>query len=261
MKICKKCLNPKDESEFGVDKSKKDGLSIYCKDCQKLNSKKYKGKYDHKEYYEKYKDKRKEYYQENKESRKEYGKQYYSDNIKKIKEYREENKDKRKEKYKGKYKYPSKPRNLTDEQKLKKKLYDKEYKQIHKDRYNQKRRVYKKLKKQNDPLYKLKEACRTTIYMSIKRNGYKKESKSHEILGCSYEDFKNHIESQFENWMNWNNYGLCNNEFNYGWDIDHIVPCASAKTEEELLKLNHYTNLRPLCSHINRNIKRDRLDF
>lgn len=261
MKICKKCLNPKDESEFGVDKSKKDGLSIYCKDCQKEIREKYKGKYDHKEYYDKYKDKRKEYYQENKERIKE----YYETNKEKItekrKEYWEENKEKIKEKYKGKYKYPYKPRNFTEEQKLKKKLYDKEYKQIHKDRYNQKRRVYKKLKKENDPVYKLKEACRKTIYMSIKRNGYKKESKTHEILGCSYDDFKNHIESRFEPWMNWDNYGLCNNDFNYGWDIDHIVPLASAKSEEELLKLNHYTNLRPLCSHINRNIKRDRLNF
>jgi hypothetical protein len=97
--------------------------------------------------------------------------------------------------------------------------------------------------------------------MSIKRNGYSKKTKTYEILGCSYEDFKTHIELQFQTWMNWNNYGLCNNEFNYGWDIDHIVPLASAKTEEELLKLNHYTNLQPLCSHTNRNIKKDKLDF
>jgi len=261
MKICKKCLNPKDESKFGIDKSKKDGISIYCKDCLKLIREKYKGKYDHNQYYEKYKDKRKDYYQENKESKKEYGKQYYSDNIEKKKEYGKQYREDNKEKLKGKYKYPSKPRNLTEEQKLKMKLYWKEYAQIHKEERNQKRRIYKKLKKENDPVYKLKEACRKTIYMSIKRNGYTKETKTYEILGCSYEDFKSHIESKFEPWMNWDNYGLCNNEFNYGWDIDHIVPCASATTEEELIKLNHYTNLRPLCSHINRNIKRDRLDF
>lgn len=261
MKICKKCLNPKDESEFGVDKSKKDGLSIYCKDCQKEIREKYKGKYDHNEYYEKYKDKRKEYYQENKERIKE----YYETNKEKItekrKEYWEENKEKIKEKYKGKYKYPYKPRNYTEEQKLKKKLYDKEYRQIHKDRYRINHRIYKNLKKETDPVFKLKELCRKIIGNSIRRNSYTKKSRTHEILGCSYEDFKNHIESRFEPWMNWDNYGLCNNDFNYGWDIDHIVPLASAKTEEELLKLNHYTNLRPLCSHINRNIKRDRLNF
>ena len=114
MKICKKCLNSKNESEFTLDKSKKDNLTIYCKDCQKLKREKYKGTFDHNQYYqEKYKDKRKEYYQDNKDKRKE----YYNDNIEKKKEYRnqywEENKETIKEKYKGKYKYPSKPRNKS----------------------------------------------------------------------------------------------------------------------------------------------------
>jgi hypothetical protein len=54
--------------------------------------------------------------------------------------------------------------------------------------------------------------------------------------------------------MNWENYGKI-------WDIDHIIPLASAINEQEVLKLNHYTNLQPLDSNINRNIKRDKLDF
>lgn len=55
--------------------------------------------------------------------------------------------------------------------------------------------------------------------------------------------------------MNWNNRGLYNGKLNYGWDIDHIVPISTAKTEEELLKLNHYSNLQPLCSYTNRILK------
>jgi hypothetical protein len=39
-------------------------------------------------------------------------------------------------------------------------------------------------------------------------------------------------------------------------DIDHIVPVSSGKTKDEIIKLNHYTNLQPLCSKINRDIKR-----
>ena len=35
------------------------------------------------------------------------------------------------------------------------------------------------------------------------------------------------------------------------------VPLSLAKSEEELIKLNHYTNLQPLCSKINRDIKKD----
>lgn len=56
--------------------------------------------------------------------------------------------------------------------------------------------------------------------------------------------------------MNWENRGLYNGELNYGWDIDHIIPLSSARTEEDVIRLNHYTNLQPLCSKMNRDIKR-----
>jgi len=46
---------------------------------------------------------------------------------------------------------------------------------------------------------------------------------------------------------------------NFGWDIDHITPVSSAKTEEDIIKLNHFTNLKPLCSYINRDIKKAKL--
>ena len=58
--------------------------------------------------------------------------------------------------------------------------------------------------------------------------------------------------------MTWENRGLYNGELDYGWDIDHIVPICSAKTEEDVIKLNHYTNLQPLCSYTNRVIKGDK---
>jgi hypothetical protein len=56
--------------------------------------------------------------------------------------------------------------------------------------------------------------------------------------------------------MTWKNYGKYNGELEYGWDIDHIIPLCSAINEEELIKLNHFTNLQPLCSKVNRDIKR-----
>ena len=59
--------------------------------------------------------------------------------------------------------------------------------------------------------------------------------------------------------MNWDNYGLYNGEPNYGWDIDHIIPLSSANTENDLIRLNHYSNLQPLCSKFNRYIKKNNL--
>jgi hypothetical protein len=108
-----------------------------------------------------------------------------------------------------------------------------------------------------DPIYRLKECVRTNIRNSLSRNGITKTSKTTQILGCSFDEFKIYIESQFEDWMSWDNRGLYNGELNHGWDLDHITPVSSAKTIEDFIKLNHYTNFQPLCSYINRDIKRD----
>ncbi len=110
-------------------------------------------------------------------------------------------------------------------------------------------------------MYKLKIRLRGNIRKSLKNNGYTKKSNTYTILGCSYEYFKEHIESQFEDWMSWDNYGLYNGEEKYGWDLDHIVPLSSAECEEDIIRLNHHSNIQPLCSHINRNVKRDIIDW
>lgn len=66
------------------------------------------------------------------------------------------------------------------------------------------------------------------------------------IIGCSWDEFKAHIESRFYpnpvtgEMMTWENYGK------NGWEIDHIKPLCSAKNLDELIKLSHYTNLQPL---------------
>ena len=61
--------------------------------------------------------------------------------------------------------------------------------------------------------------------------------------------------------MNWENKGKYNGNFNSGWDLDHIIPISSAKNKEEIYKLNHYTNYQPLCSKVNRFIKKDNLNY
>lgn len=158
-------------------------------------------------------------------------------NPKKYKEYRDKDKEKLKE--------------WREKNKNKKKLYDKKYYQINKEKIN--KNFYNKLN--SDRIFKLKHSLRNLISISFKRRGYSKNSKTHEILGCSYEDFITHIESKMESWMTWDNYGKYNGEFNFGWDFDHITPLHTSKTEDDVINLNHYTNIQPLCSKINRDIK------
>lgn len=63
------------------------------------------------------------------------------------------------------------------------------------------------------------------------------------LLGCSVEFLKQHLEKQFKNGMSWENHGK--------WHIDHIIPLASAKTQEKIEYLCHYTNLQPLWAKDN----------
>lgn len=116
-------------------------------------------------------------------------------------------------------------------------------------------------KRQKSLVNRLRHSLRSSIRYAYRSKSLKKKKTSSEILGCTYEQFTNHIESQFEAWMNESNYGKCiPGQVYVGWDIDHIVPLAIATTEEELLELCHYKNLRPVCSHYNRYVKRDRLE-
>ena len=97
------------------------------------------------------------------------------------------------------------------------------------------------------------------IRQYLKKNNFNKKSRTYQIINCSTIELKEYLESKFESWMTWENYGKYNGKLNYGWDIDHIIPMSSANTEDEIYKLNHYTNLQPLCSKINRDIKRDKI--
>lgn len=80
---------------------------------------------------------------------------------------------------------------------------------------------------------------RSLISVSFKNKFTKKSKKTKEILGCSFLEFKIHIENLFDENMSWKNYGKY-------WQLDHIIPISWAINKEELYKLNHYTNFQPL---------------
>jgi hypothetical protein len=86
-------------------------------------------------------------------------------------------------------------------------------------------------------------AIRSVISCSIRNQGYKKNSRTYEILCCSYEDFMSYIEDQFNEGMSWDNYGE--------WHLDHKTPISWANAEEEIYDLNHYKNFQPLWAYDN----------
>jgi len=91
-------------------------------------------------------------------------------------------------------------------------------------------------RKKNEPILKLKMLYRSKINKIL---GSKKE-KTFDLIGCSPLQLKEHHEKQFWVGMTWEKHEL------FGWHIDHIIPISSAKNDEELKKLCHYTNLQPL---------------
>ena len=99
-------------------------------------------------------------------------------------------------------------------------------------------------------LENFKILLRNRTYIAFKNKGYRKTSKTQEMLGVDWEVAKQHIERQFTKGMNWNNQGE--------WHIDHIIPLASASTLERLKELCHYTNLQPMWAEDNL-IKSDKI--
>ena len=257
MKKCIKCNKDKEESEYYSNKINKDGLSGTCKVCKKEEVKVYR-----ENNLEKVKERVNNYRKSNIEKSHEDNKKWRENNkeYKKIKdkEYATLNSDKIKSNRRNRYVKNKETELATakiwrENNKEYKKQKDKEYSSLNKDKRNNRHNERMK----TDNVYNLSHITRGLIQKSIRSGGYTKMSKTYEILGCSFEDFKLYLESKFEHWMSWENRGLYNGELNYGWDIDHIIPISSAKSEEEIIKLNHYTNLQPLCSYTNRYIKKN----
>ncbi len=100
-----------------------------------------------------------------------------------------------------------------------------------------------------DPVFKLRCDLRNLIKGTFKKgvNNYIKSDTTENILGCTIEFFINYIQSLFTEGMTLENHGQCEE----CWHFDHIIPISSAKTEEEVIKLNHYTNFQPLWSREN----------
>jgi hypothetical protein len=242
MKNCTKCKKIKSYEFFHKDKNRKDGFHTHCKVCIKeyqANNKERLKEYS-KEYEVNNKEKRKEYHKEyrlnNKEKIQNKAKEFYINNKEYYKEYATNNKERKKEYYKE-YAIKNKER---------KKEYLKHYREKSKDKLKEYFKNYVKNKRKNDYLYKFNMNTRSLIKNTFKRginNNWNKKTKTENILGCTIEEFRCYIEIKFTKKMTFENYGE--------WHLDHIIPISSAQTEEDIIRLNHYTNFQPLWAKDN----------
>lgn len=206
MKCCSKCNIIKDTSNFGKDKSRKDNLTPYCNECRIIIRKK------------------------NSEKTTEYNKNYIKNNHEKIllqkKLYRDSNKE-----------FISKNKNIFYSENRETLLEkQKEYYNNNKEKINNNVR----LKRKNNIMFKLIESYRSRTNNFSKLKSIPKNKTTMEMIGISPKEFKLYIESLFTDGMTWDNHSR------NGWHIDHIIPLSSAKSEDDLYRLSHYTNLRPL---------------
>ena len=112
-------------------------------------------------------------------------------------------------------------------------------------RYSKILQKNRKIKYHEDNLYKLRHILSCRMRDLLKLKSFNKTKLFNKVIGCPPIFLKEHLEKQFTDGMSWENHGL------YGWHVDHIIPLSSAKTEEEIYELCHYTNLQPLWAEDN----------
>lgn len=216
MKKCNGCLVTKDDSMFY-----KDGkyLTSKCKECKKKIRKKYVLTNP-----EKVKKANKDYYENNKEKCSERRSKWYYDN-------REHSLERSRKYY------------LDNYDKYKK--YHASYYQENKSDITEKKRIREKKKRNESSFYRFKLKMRSIVKRAVKNTTYSVKTK--DVLGCDYDDLLVHL--YLTSPVN----PIKNSDISI--DVDHIIPLSLAETEEDLIKLSHYTNLQWLSSSDNRSKK------
>jgi hypothetical protein len=134
-------------------------------------------------------------------------------------------------------------RALNKEELNKRKL---EYYHSNKKEINRKALIRTKDRLEKDDLFRFKVRVRGLIRDSFRRsfnNKFKKSKKTEDILCCTVAFFTEYISNKFSEGMSFENYGK--------WHLDHIIPLYTAKTHEDVIRLNHYTNIQPLWAEDN----------
>lgn len=211
-KLCKKCNKTKPINEFYKNKNSPDGRFAWCKTCKSLSDKQ-----SHKKH---------------KEIRNKNSQKYYNENKEEISDSR---KNKRKTDLEFVKKEKERSKKYRDNNKEKIRENKKKYYQDNKEKINA-----NFVKRRHEDLdFRLKNNMRSRLSHALKNKT--KGGKTIDYLGCSMEELRLHLKSQFQENMTWENYGS-------EWHIDHIKPCClfDFSKEEEIKLCFNYQNLQPL---------------
>lgn len=107
---------------------------------------------------------------------------------------------------------------------------------------------YLRERRKTDLSYKIESCLRSRLQRAVKYQGVTKSDRTTILLGCTFQELRLHLESQFTEGMSWDNHG------ENGWEIDHKKPIVAFNLidPEEQKKCFHYTNLQPLWRKDNR---------
>jgi hypothetical protein len=210
--------------EYKLKKNQKSSLKYYYKNREVLNKK------------------AREKYLTNKETVNEKNIRHYYNNKDKYKKYRKESELRNKEK-RSKQKLEYYYQNKTKLSELRKIYYEKNKENIRqkaKSKYNFKKAYVKcKERMERDCIFKFRIRASQLVGKAFRSKGYGKKSKTRQLIGIDYDLFFEHLKSTAVR-----NYGFYCKSKKY--HIDHIIPTCTAKTETDVINLQHYTNLQLL---------------
>lgn len=269
IKKCNKCGEIKSFSEFHKNPNTRDGHQNKCKKCANEYAKEYRKLPGQKEKRYEYDQK---YYEENKSDILIRKHEYYEENKEEIsikdREYNKKHKEKRKA-YNKKYRQENKEKlSIRDHEyyennKDKVKAYQKTYNEENREHINDRQNEYMKDRYANEPEFRFRSIISASIRQALKENDASKQGQSIlKFLPYTIEELKIHIESQFEWWMTWDNYGIYdpktykdNDPTTWTWNIDHIIPQSdlpyTSMEDENFKKCWALENLRPYSSKQN----------